>query len=225
MEIWLDNDNTDKQFKQLISQIKLFKNGEVSSGMELHGIEYHVNWGVSLVTLREMAATFPPSHVLALKLWNRQWRESMILATLLDEPAQVSEQQMDFWTKSFTNREIAEQASSNLWCKTPFAYAKALEWCRGKKYLVHYTAVHLAGRLALTDKSSPDEMFEIFFEEFLTLSRDPVLSDVLYRTLIQFAHRSDYLKDCVSVWLPGLKALGHECSSRLASEVEQGISF
>jgi 3-methyladenine DNA glycosylase AlkD len=225
MEIWLDNEITDKQFKQIISQIKLYENGEVSANMKLHGIQYHVNQGVSLITLREIAATVQPSHILALKLWNRQWRETMILATLLDEPDQVSEQQMDFWTKSFTNSEIAEQASANLWYRTPFAYAKALEWCRGKKHWVHYTAIHLAGRLALTDKTSPDEMFEIYFEEFLTLARDPALSTVLYRTLIQFANRSDYLKNCIKEWLIILKAIGQESTSGLASEVEKGLYF
>ena len=223
MEIWLDNDVIDKQFKQIISQIRLFKNGEVSASMELHGIHYSMNWGVPLVTLRDIAAAYPHSHVLALKLWNRQWRETMILATLLDEPDKVSEQQMDFWTKSFDSSEIAEQASANLWCRTPFAYAKAMEWCRGKKHWVHYTAIHLAGRLALTDKTSPDEMFEIFFEEFLTLARDPALATVLYRTLMQWAGRSDYLKDCIREWLVLLKAQGQESCSALAIEVEKGL--
>jgi hypothetical protein len=225
MEIWLDSDEIDKQFKRIISQINLFKNGEVSASMELHGIHYPMNWGVSLISLKEIAAAYQPSHVLSLKLWNRQWRETMILATLLDEPDQVSEQQMDFWTKSFTNSEIAEQASANLWCRTPFSYAKALEWCRGKKHWVHYTAIHLAGRLALTDKSSPDEMLEIYFEEFLTLARDPALSTVLYRTLMQFANRSDYLKDCITDWVVLLKIQGHEGSSGLASELEKGFGL
>jgi hypothetical protein len=224
MEIWLDNDEIDKQFKQIISQIRLNKNGEVSVSMEQHGILYPVNWGVSLTTLREIAGLYSPSHVLALKLWNRQWRETMILATLLDEPDQVSEQQMDFWTKSFTNSEIAEQTSANLWCRTPFAYAKAMEWCRGKKHWVHFTAIHLAGRLALTDKTSPDEMFEIFFEEFFTLARDPALFTVLYRTLIQFANRSGYLKDCIKEWLTGLTALGLDSTSGLVSELEKGFN-
>jgi 3-methyladenine DNA glycosylase AlkD len=225
MEIWLDSEDIDKKFKQLISQIRLCKNGEVSSSMELHGIQYPVNWGVSLITLKEIARAYQPSHVLALKLWNRQWRETMILATLLDEPGKVPEQQMDFWTKSFSNSEIAEQASANIWCRTPFAYAKAMEWCRGKKHWVHYTAIHLAGRLAYTDKASPDEMFEIFFEEFLTLARDPALSTVLYRTLIQFANRSDYLKDGIREWVVMLNAQGQACCSGLASELVKGLEF
>jgi hypothetical protein len=176
-----------------------------------------------VIDLKAMAKGFDPSHVLALKLWNRQWRETMILATLLDEPVEVTEQQMDFWTKQFENSEIAEQASANLWCRTPFAYAKALEWCRGKKHLVHYSAIHLAGRLSLTDKLSPDEMFDPFFEEFSTLSRDPALATVLYRTMIQIANRSGYLRERTEEWISILKSGESVQSGILASELEKGL--
>jgi 3-methyladenine DNA glycosylase AlkD len=123
--------------------------------MKRQGIEYKLNWGVQVVELRELARGFNALHLLALKLWNKQWRESMILATMLDEPSEVSEEQMDFWTKSFENREIAEQASANLWVKTKFAFVKALEWSRGKKHLVRFTGIHLMGRLAMTQMKCP----------------------------------------------------------------------
>jgi 3-methyladenine DNA glycosylase AlkD len=224
MEIWLDDENSEEQFRRIISLIRNFKNGEVAESMNSHGILYKMNWGVSLVDLKEIAKSTVPSHVLSLKLWNRQWRETMILATLLDESGKVSEQQMDFWTKSFENSEIAEQASTNLWYKTPYAYVKALEWCRGKKHWVRFTAIHLVGRLAMMDKKSPDEMFEIYFEEFITLARDPALSTVMYRTMIVLANRSEYLKDRVREWTGILKTEGREQQLFLAAEIEKGLS-
>jgi hypothetical protein len=130
----------------------------------------------------------------------------MILATMLEEPGKVTEQQMDFWTKSIENCELAEQLSANLWWKTPLAFVKALEWCRGKKHWIRYTGVHLAGKLARVATSSPDEMFEPFFDEFVPLSKDSALSQVLYRTLLIFTSRSDYLRKMVYEWkksLPG----------------------
>jgi 3-methyladenine DNA glycosylase AlkD len=143
-----------------------------------------MNWGVSIIDLREIARQFEPDHLLALKLWNKQWRETMILATLLDEPKLVTEEQIDFWTKTFENTEIAEQASANLWVKTKFAFVKAMEWCRGKKHIIRFTGLHLIGRLALTDKSAIDEMFEPFFEELPTLAKDSSLNTVFYRTVL-----------------------------------------
>ncbi len=159
MDFILDNHETEKKFQQLIKVIRLRQSGEVAAAMNERGITYKMSWGVSLLDLREIAQSYEADHLLALKLWNKQWRETMILATLIDDPEEVTEEQMDFWTKSFENIEIAEQASTNLWVKSKFAFVKALEWCRGKKHLVRFTGVHLIGRLAITDKKAIDEMF------------------------------------------------------------------
>jgi hypothetical protein len=195
MDFILDNKESDKKFQQILILIKSRKSGEISNSMSNQGIKYKLNWGVSLIDMREISKMFEPDHLLALKLWNKQWRETMILATLLDEPDEVSEDQMDFWTKSFENSEIAEQASTNLWVKTKFAFIKALEWCRGKKHLIRYTGIHLMGRLAITDKKAIDEMFEPFFEELPTLAKDLKLYTPLYRSILALGTRSKYLNE------------------------------
>ncbi len=200
MDFLLDNKETEEKFQKILKVIKLRQSGEVSELMGQQGIDYKLNWGVSLLDLREIAKNYEPDHLLALKLWNKQWRESMILATLLDEPSEVSEEQMDFWTKSFGNTEIAEQASTNLWVKSKFAFIKALEWCRGKKHIVRFTGVHLMGRLAIGNKQAIDEMFEPFFEELPTLAKDPKLFSPLYRAVIAMGSRSKYLNEhCVEL--------------------------
>ncbi|KAF0236943.1 MAG: hypothetical protein FD181_2359 [Prolixibacteraceae bacterium] len=193
MDFILDNQETEQNFKQVLKLVKARKSGEVADLMSQNGITYKTNWGVSVIDLREIAGQFEPNHLLALKLWNKQWRETMILATLLDEPNQVSEEQIDFWTKTFENTEIAEQASANLWVKTKYAFVKALEWCRGKKHIIRFTGLHLIGRLALTDKSAIDEMFDPFFEELPTLAKDSKLNTVFYRTVLALGKRSEYL--------------------------------
>ncbi len=195
MDFILDNKETEKKFQDLLSVIKLRRSGEVSDAMKSKGIAYKLNWGVSLIELREIAKSIEPDHVLALKLWNKQWRETMILASLVDSPEKVSEEQMDFWTKSFENSEIAELASTHLWAKSKFAFIKALEWCRGKKHLVRFTGIHLVGRLAISDKKAINEMFDSFFDEFPTLAKDKKLYTVLYRTIIALGTRSKYLNE------------------------------
>jgi hypothetical protein len=195
MDFLLDSPEAERDFQQLLNEIKLRRNGDLAASMKGQGLEYKMNWGVSVVELRELAREFKSGHLLALKLWNKQWRETMILATLLDEPEEVTEEQMDFWTKSCENREIAEQASANLWVKTKFAFVKALEWCRGKKHLVRFTGVHLMGRLALTQKNAIDEMFEPFFEELAVVGKDPRLNAVIYRTVIALGARSKWLNE------------------------------
>lgn len=200
MDFILDNKETEDKYQHLLKAIKLKKNGEVSDLMNQQGIQYKLNWGVAVFELREMAQGFEPDHLLALKLWNKQWRETMILATLLDNPKEVSEEQMDFWTKSFENTEIAEQASTNLWVKSKFAFIKALEWCRGKKHVVRFTGIHLIGRLAIADKKAIDEMFEPFFEELPVLAKDDKLFTPLYRAIIALGTRSRTLNEqCIEL--------------------------
>jgi len=195
MDFILDNQETEKKYQQILVLVKSRKSGEVADLMIQKGINYKMNWGVSIIDLREIAAPFKPDHLLALKLWNKKWRETMILATLIDEPKLVTEEQIDFWTKTFENTEIAEQASANLWVKTKFAFVKAMEWCRGKKHIIRFTGLHLIGRLALTDKSAIDEMFDPFFEELPTLAKDSKLNTVFYRTVIVLGTRSKYLHE------------------------------
>ena len=163
--------------------------------MKNRGLNYKINYGVSIPLLRQLASGYEKKHLLALKLWNKQWRETMILATMLEEPDLVNENQMDYWVKSFTSIEIAEQAAMNLFSKTAKAYEKAFEFCHGKKLLVKIVGLLMIGRLALTDKKAPDEKFETFFELMPPLSKDSQLSLVFQRAFIQIGMRSLNLND------------------------------
>lgn len=224
MDFILDNPETDKKFQQILSLIKLSKSGEVSDMMKQKGIHYKLNWGVSIIDLRDIAKRFEPEHLLALKLWNKEWRETMILATLLDEPKRVTEEQMDFRTKNFENTEIAEQASANLFVKTKFAFIKALEWCRGKKHITRFTGIHLMGRLAITEKSAIDEMFEPFFEELPTLAKDEKLYTVLYRAILAMGARSKYLNEQCIELSRTLQLSDSETAAKLGQELFEELT-
>lgn len=186
----LDNPDTERIFQEILSKIKPLQNGEVVNSMQKRGVDYKINFGVSIPLLREMASIYERDHLLALKLWNKQWRETMILATLLEEPGEVTENQIDFWVKSFQSVEIAEQAAMNLFSKISFAYKKAFEYCLGKKLLVKIVGLLMIGRLALTDREATDEQFDPFFELMPPLSKDPQLSIVFSRIYIQIGMRN-----------------------------------
>lgn len=219
MDFILDNKESDKKYQQILTLIKSRKSGEISEAMNNQGINYKLNWGVSIIDLREISKMFGTDHVLALKLWNKKWRETMILATLLDNPNEVTEEQMDFWTKSFENTEIAEQASTNLWVRSKFAFIKALEWCRGKKHLIRYTGIHLMGRLAITDKKAIDEMFDPFFEELPILAKDMKLYTPLYRSILAIGTRSRYLNKQTVELAKTLQLSSSENALRLGEEL------
>lgn len=200
------------------------KNGITADNMKARGIVYELNWGVSIVDLKQYASRFEKDHLLALKLWNKKWRETMIMATLLDEPALITEEQMDFWIKSADNIEIVEQAVMNAFTETRFAFVKALEWCRGKKFLVKYAGLLMMGRMALTAKNDIDEMFETFFDVIQPLAKDETLNAIYYRSLCQLARRSEYMHtQCVS-YVEGLLDLEEENAKNTGKELLAELS-
>ena len=187
--------------------------------MKQHGLIYKTNWGASIISLREIASQFEPNHLLALKLWNKKWRETMILAAMLDVPAEVTEEQMDYWTKSLETTEIAEALNTYLWAKTKFAFIKSLEWCRGKKHLVRFAGLHLMGRLALVEKSAINELFEPFFDVLSPLAKDPNLKQVYYRSFILLGMKSKTMNESAILFAKDLKSVDSEDSRSLADMI------
>lgn len=219
MDFLMDNPEVEKTFKQIILAIPSMKNGVTADSMKKRGLVYEMNWGVSIVDLKNYASQFEKDHLLALKLWNKKWRETMILATLLDDPKEVNEEQMDYWIKTAENTELVEQAVTNLFTETPYAFVKALEWCRGKKFQVKYAGLIMMGRLALTAKDDIDEMFELFFEVLPPLAKDNSLFTIFYRSTCQLARRSRNLHaQCVS-FTESLTGFSEENAKKLGSEL------
>lgn len=214
MDFIIDDPGKEQEFRLILSRIRLAKNGETVAQMKQLGLNYKINWGTSIISLREIASQFEPNHLLAMKLWNKQWRETMILAALLDVPKEVTEEQMDYWTKSIENTEIAETLNTFLWVKTRYAFIKSLEWCRGKKHLVRFAGLHLMGRLALVEKSEIDEMFEPFFDVLSPLAKDPNLKLVFYRSFILLGMKSKAMNEKAILFAESLKdADSEDCRS------------
>jgi hypothetical protein len=219
----LDNPGTEKIFQEIILQIKPLQNGEVVNSMEKRGVPYKVSYGVSIPILRQLASNFQKNHLLALKLWNKQWRETMILATLLEEPNEVTENQMDFWVKNLQSVEIAEQAAINLFSKTSFAYEKAFEYCLGKKLLVKIFGLLLIGRLALVNPDALDEKFDPFFEIMPPLSKDQQLAIVFTRVYIQIGMRNQNLNKIAISHAEILKTTGSKTARENAVNILSGL--
>jgi len=87
--------NSSEKFYKLLGELFQEKNGQVAETMLNLGVIYKVNYGVSLATIRAVAVKYGPDHELALQLFEHDSREAKIAATLVDDPAQVTPEQMD----------------------------------------------------------------------------------------------------------------------------------
>ncbi|MFV0289519.1 MAG: DNA alkylation repair protein [Mangrovibacterium sp.] len=205
MEFILDNPETESTFQEILKEIKRMKNGIISDAMKSRGIDYKTNWGVSVIQLRQLASKYQANHLLALKLWNKGWRETYILATMLEEPAMIDERQMDYWIKSSPTTELIDQLIFNLYTHSKLAFVKAMEYCCGKKFLVNYAGLQLIGRLARTEKKAINEMFEVYFGKLFALAKDPRLQTAFYNMIIALAERNDELRSSCIEFLKELQ--------------------
>lgn len=119
---------TEETIKAIKKELRANMNGVASTYMRENGLAYHVNWGIELPRLRNIANEFEPSLSLAQQLWNENVRESKILATMLCPIEEFDEQLADFWVEQISTPEIAQMASLNLFSRTPFASTIAFRW-------------------------------------------------------------------------------------------------
>ena len=97
-------------------------------GMARYGIDTSHALGISVTELRRLARGLGHDHELAAALWASGVHEARILASLVDEPARVSEAQMDGWVADLASWDVCDAVCGNLFDRTPFALDKAVEW-------------------------------------------------------------------------------------------------
>jgi len=128
-------------------------------GMARYGIKTDDAFGVPVPELRRIAKGHRRDHELALALWGTGNHEARLLASMVDDPAQVTEEQMEAWAAAFDSWDVCDQVTSNLFDKTPFAYDKVAEWSGREDEWVKRAAFATAAALAVQDKKAADERF------------------------------------------------------------------
>jgi len=131
-------------------------------GMARYGIDTSRALGVSMPGIRAVARSVGPRHALAQRLWATEIHEARILASMVDEPDRVTPPQMDRWARNFTSWDVCDQVCSNLFVRTPHAYAKATEWSSSRAEFVKRAAFSLMASLAVHDKDADDDAFGVF---------------------------------------------------------------
>ncbi|PZX17414.1 DNA alkylation repair enzyme [Breznakibacter xylanolyticus] len=113
------NPEVDQHIEQLLKVIDLRKNGETVDQQKQRGISYRLSYGAALAHIKELARDIAPCNELAVRLWYRQIRETMILATLVADPLSLAPNEALQWCDLIANPELAEQMAINLLGKMP----------------------------------------------------------------------------------------------------------
>ncbi len=140
----------------VLRELKSLADPSAARGMARFGISGGTVYGISMTRLRAMARRIGKDHDLAQRLWTSGVHEARILASLVDDPALVTEAQMEVWVRDVDSWDVCDQVCGNLFDKTPFAYRKALAWSRRREEFVRRAGFALMAWLALHDKRAAD---------------------------------------------------------------------
>lgn len=150
---------TAKKSNAILKELKSLSNIESVAGMARYGINPTTAYGVSIPDLRAIARRTGTSHDLAHLLWESGIHEARILASMIEDPGSLTEDQMDRWAKDFNSWDLCDQCCNNLFRKVSRAYDKALAWTSRNEEFVKRAGFVLAACLAVHDKKATDEQF------------------------------------------------------------------
>jgi 3-methyladenine DNA glycosylase AlkD len=147
--------------KQVIDKLKSLADPDYLAGMSRYGVntERSRALGVSAPRMRKLAREIGKDHKLALELWETGIHEARAIATLIDDPKQITRSQMNKWVRQVDNWGVCDACCGVLFDKTPFAWSKAVEWAEHKEEYVRRAGFVLMAALAIHDKKAPDKKF------------------------------------------------------------------
>ena len=186
-------DDIQQQVKEIKQSFRLAMDGATAQSMRQKGLDYHLNWGVTLPRLQEMAREIasghPPLYQLALALWKENVRECKILATMLMPPDEMLPEVADIWIEQVPTVEVAEQVAFNLFQHLPYAAEKAFLWLSSPDDLPQICGYHVLSRLFLRRQEFNERAINEFVDQSLCAlqSANPLLQKAAMQALIRFS--------------------------------------
>ena len=174
------------QVDAILKELEQLGNPANVAGMERFGIRAPKVYGVAMPELRRIARSVGKNHRLAQQLWNSGSHEARIIASLIDDPREVSERQMERWAKTLNNWAVCDACCCNLFDKTGFAYRKAVEWTSRSEEFVKRAGFTLMAALAVHDQKAPNSVFLKFLP---LLQRESVDERNFVRKAVNWALR------------------------------------
>jgi 3-methyladenine DNA glycosylase AlkD len=151
------------RYAEVLEKLQSLRDPRAVAAMTGYGINADNAFGISIPRLRKLAKEIGKDHVLSEQLWSSGIHEARIVASMLADPQMVTEQELEQWVKDFDSWDVCDQCCNNLFCKTKFAYQKAMEWSLRREQFVKRAGFVLMACLAVHDKGADDIAFRQFF--------------------------------------------------------------
>jgi hypothetical protein len=188
--------------KEIKQSFRLLMDGAIAQSMRDKGVDYHLNWGVTLPRLHEQAEELrnkiihQTNHTvldgnrdaasasaadgilyeLSIALWKENVRECKILATMLMPASLMLSEVCDIWMEQMPTQEIAEQAAFRLWQYLPYAPKKAFQWIADERELYQLCGFHVLTRLFMRGHELNERGINEFLDQALSAIQGPFVA-------------------------------------------------
>lgn len=151
---------------EIIDELRELSDPAKIADLERYAIKTPKVFGISTPELkafaREVKKLVDDRHMTAFGLWQTGIFDAQAVAFLIDDPKQVTKEQMDAWAADFDNWATVDGTCCYLFCRTPFAYEKAFKWATASPEFTKRAAFSLMAYLAVHDKQADDESLAAF---------------------------------------------------------------
>ncbi len=170
------DEQTQEKLKEIKKSFFLRMDGTASRSMREKGLDYKINWGVSIPDLRKMADEYGKDYELAIELWKENIRECKILATMMMPPEQMLPEIVELWMEQTPSQEIAEMAAFNLYQHLEYAPVLAFQWIAGDNEMEQICGYNLLARLFMKGQEPNERGIQEFLDQALTALQSPSVS-------------------------------------------------
>jgi 3-methyladenine DNA glycosylase AlkD len=157
---------------EVLRRLRSLSDPHAVEGMARYGITSAKVFGISAPPIRALAKEIGQDQKLSLKLWGSGYLEARAIASLIGDPREVTEAQMERWVRDLDSWAVCDACCGILFDKTPFAFSKALEWSKRREEFVKRAGFVLMASLAVHDKDRTDRDFVRFLREIVRGSTD-----------------------------------------------------
>lgn len=158
--------------KEIIGEFKGLRNERNIEGMKRYGINVDTAFGISAPVLTDLSKKYRYNHTLALELWETGYHDARLLASMIDNPEEVTGKQLNKWVKDFDSWDVCDCCCNRLFRKVSFIEEYIPIWCIDKREFVKRAGFSMIAQLAVHKKSAPDSEFEKYFHLIINGSTD-----------------------------------------------------
>lgn len=181
--------------------------------------------GVSIPHLRRIARAHRGDHELALDLWATGIHEARILASMVDDPTQVSRAQMDAWAADLDSWDLCDQVCNNLFRSVAGVDRAARTWARSPEGYVKRAAFSIVAVQAVHDHDRPDPYFTAWLPRIRRAATDErtVVKKAVSWALRQIGKRNLVLRDATIEEAERLLGLGSRSARWIARDAGRDL--